>query len=106
MKDELKEFGVQVCTINPDPYRTGFNDRMYDSLDQWYDPQTNFTKEKPIRDIQELLASEDGQFDPQAMIDLMIQTIPADHHKFRSMLPESMEQWCKEYQKKMWIEEI
>lgn len=106
MKDELKEYGVQICTINPGPYRTGFNDRMYDSLDQWYDTQANFTKEKPIRDIQQQVASEDGQFDPQAMIDLMVQTIPAEHHKFRTMLPESMEQWCKEYQQRMWEEEI
>ncbi len=106
MKDELKEFGVQVCTINPGPYRTGFNDRMYDSVDQWYGPKSNFTKEQPIRDIQKSVASEDGQFDPQAMIDLMVETIPSEHHKFRTMLPESIEELCKDYQKRMWDEEI
>ncbi len=106
MKDELKEFGVQVSTINPGPYRTGFNDRMYDSVDQWYDPKSNFTKEQPIRDIQESLAIKDGQFDPQAMIELMVETIPAEHHKFRTMLPESIVEWCKDYQKRMWDEEI
>jgi len=106
MKDELKEFGVQVCTINPGPFRTGFNDRMYDSVDQWYDPKSNFTKEEPIRDIQKALAIKDGQFDPQAMIDLMVETIPVEHHKFRTMLPESIVEFCKDYQKQMWEEEI
>ncbi|MCP4177559.1 MAG: SDR family oxidoreductase [bacterium] len=106
MKDELKELGVQVCTINPGPYRTGFNDRMYDSVDQWYNPECNFTKEQPIRDIQSSFANEDGQFPPQEMIDLMVKTIPADHHKFRTMLPESFVDWCKDYQKRMWEEEV
>lgn len=106
MKAELKEFGVQVCTINPGPYRTGFNDRMYDSVDQWYDPKQNFTREKPIRDIQDQLAGDEGQFDPQEMIDLMVEIIPADHHKFRTMLPEATAEWCKDYQKRIWEEEI
>ncbi len=106
MKDELKEFGVQVCTINPGAYRTGFNDRMYDSLDQWYDPESNFTSETPIRDIQELIPSVDGQTDPQEMIDLMVETIAAEHHKFRSMLPQATEEWCKDYQKRIWEEQI
>ncbi len=106
MRDELKEFGVTVCTINPGPYRTGFNDRMYDSVDQWYDAKVHFTKEQPIRKIQNEVASDDGQFDPQAMIDLMVETIPAEHHKFRTMLPEAIEEWCKDYQARMWSEEV
>ncbi|WP_347343245.1 hypothetical protein [Peribacillus frigoritolerans] len=27
LKDELEEFGMQVATINPGAYNTGFNDR-------------------------------------------------------------------------------
>ena len=106
MKDELKDLGVQVCTINPGPYRTGFNDRMYDVVDQWYNPNFNFTKQQPIRDIQKSIASEDGQFDPQEMIDLMVKTIPAEHHKFRTMLPQQTVKFCQDYQKQMWEEEI
>ena len=106
MKDELKEFGVQVCTINPGPYRTGFNDRMHESVFQWYDPKSNFTKEQPMRDSQADMASENGQFDPQDMINLMVETIPAEHHKFRTMLPESFVEFGQDYQKQMWEEEI
>jgi len=106
MKNELKDLGIQVCTINPGPYRTGFNDRMYDTVDQWYSPENNLTQEEPIREIQKGIGSEDGQFDPQEMIDLMVETIPAEHHKFRTMLPEPIVQWCQDYQKQMWEEEI
>ncbi|MCF6202941.1 MAG: SDR family oxidoreductase [Methylococcaceae bacterium] len=106
MKDELKEFGVQVCTINPGPYRTGFNDRLFDSLNQWYDSASNFTKEQSIKDMQELTAKDESQFEPQEMIDLMVETIQAEHHKFRTMLPEAVTEWCLDYQKRMWEEEI
>ncbi len=34
LRDELKPFGVTVATINPGPFKTGFNDRMYDSYKQ------------------------------------------------------------------------
>ena len=62
--------------------------------------------EPDIRDIQKELAIKDGQFDPQAMIDLMVETIPVEHHKFRTMLPESIVEFCKDYQKRMWAEKI
>ncbi|MGK7930825.1 MAG: SDR family NAD(P)-dependent oxidoreductase, partial [Microcystaceae cyanobacterium] len=59
MRQELEGTGVQIATINPGPFRTGFNDRMYDTLDQWYDPNKNFTPEKPIREIQSLFEGEE-----------------------------------------------
>ncbi|WP_327077977.1 hypothetical protein [Peribacillus frigoritolerans] len=37
LKDELKEFGVQVGTINPGAYNTGFNDRAAEEKWKWYD---------------------------------------------------------------------
>ena len=36
---ELQEFGVAVATVNPGPFLTGFNDRIFDSWKSW----------KPIR---------------------------------------------------------
>ncbi|MGZ0199516.1 SDR family oxidoreductase [Streptomyces sp. RM1] len=35
MYDELKPLGVEVATINPGPYQTGFNDRMGNSMRTW-----------------------------------------------------------------------
>jgi short-subunit dehydrogenase len=106
LQDELKETGVQVATINPGPFRTGFNDRMYDTLDQWYDPATHLTPEQPIRDVQQLFAGDDLQLDPAGMIDFMIETIPADAHKFRNVYPEGAIDDVKTYQSSLWEKRI
>jgi NAD(P)-dependent dehydrogenase (short-subunit alcohol dehydrogenase family) len=39
LRAELKMFGVDVCTINPGPYATGFNDRMAKNPGDWFDPK-------------------------------------------------------------------
>ncbi|MCG8602013.1 MAG: SDR family NAD(P)-dependent oxidoreductase, partial [Verrucomicrobiales bacterium] len=100
--NELKGTGVQVATINPGPFRTGFNDRMYDTLDQWYDPETNFTEEKPIRDVQQLFAGPDLQLDPESMIEFMIEKIPADQHPFRNVHPVGAIEDTNAYQKSIY----
>ena len=106
MRKEMEGTGVQIATINPGPFRTGFNDRMYDTLDQWYDPNQNFTPEKPIRDIQQLFAGDDLQLDPQGMIEFMIETIPQDHHKFRNVYPQSSIEDVNKYQESLWDIEV
>ncbi|MEM9463135.1 MAG: SDR family oxidoreductase [Myxococcota bacterium] len=106
MREEMEGTGVQIATINPGPFRTGFNDRMYDTLDQWYDPEQNFTPEKPIRDVQQLFAGDELQLDPQGMIDFMIDVIPRDHHKFRNIYPERFIEDVKKYQDSLWDKEV
>jgi len=102
MREEMQGTGVQIATINPGPFRTGFNDRMYDTLDQWYDPAKNFTAEQPVRDVQDLFAGDELQLDPQDMIDFMVETIPQNEHKFRSVFPESFIEDVKKYQDSIW----
>lgn len=79
--DELKPYGVNVCTINPGPYNTGFNDRMFDTKDVWYSEKNNFTKREDFIPMQQFL--DNGQYDPAEMIDFMIKMIPLDNHKYR-----------------------
>lgn len=35
LNSELQEFGVQIATINPGPFFTGFNDRMFETWRDW-----------------------------------------------------------------------
>ena len=35
MKMELQEFGVEVATVNPGPFLTGFNDRGFETWKSW-----------------------------------------------------------------------
>ena len=81
--DELKPYGVNVCTINPGPYNTGFNDRMFDTKETWYDENKNFTKRSDFKPMEMFL--KNGQYNPKEMIDFMIKTIPMDNHKYRLM---------------------
>ena len=102
MSEEMEGTGVQIATINPGPFRTGFNDRMYDTLDQWYDSTKNFTPEKPIRDVQKLFGGNELQLDPQDMINFMVDIIPKDEHKFRNVYPERFIKDVKNYQAGLW----
>ncbi|EAY27404.1 SDR family oxidoreductase [Microscilla marina] len=106
MQQEMADTGVKIATINPGPFRTGFNDRMYDTVDQWYDPSQNFTKEQPIRDVQQLFAGDELQLDPQGMIDYMIEKIPLDAHNFRNVFPEEAIADVKKYQDSLWNKQI
>ncbi|WP_432411344.1 SDR family oxidoreductase [Rasiella sp. SM2506] len=96
LRDELHEFGVQVATINPGPYETGFNDRMYENFMQWYDDEHFFTSAETIKEASKALL--ENQFDPQEMIDKMVEVIPKKSHPFRTILPEEFIEQCQEYQ--------
>ena len=75
---------------------------MYDTVDQWYDPKQHFTPESPIREIQEKFKGEGLEYDPQLMIDRMVEVIPMEHHHFRTVCPEEVIQGCKDYQSQLW----
>ena len=106
LQQELEPLGVQVATINPGPFATGFNDRMYDTVDQWFVPGENFTPEQPIRDMQGMFEDPDFQYDPQGMIDVMVDLIPKDTHKFRTVFPEAFADQVKTYQQGLWDLEV
>lgn len=97
LRDELHEYGVNVATINPGPYKTGFNDRMYENFTQWYDDELFFTSAEKMTEASKALL--DNQFDPQEMIDKMVEIVPKDSHPFRTILPEKLAKQCQEYQK-------
>lgn len=100
LRDELHHFGVQVATINPGPFETGFNDRMYDTYEQWFDDVNCFTTKKTIEEASKKLL--DRQLDPQIMIDAMVEIIPQDVHKFRNVVPEEMGDMCLKYEKEQY----
>ena len=103
MKAELEEFGVQVATINPGAFDTGFNDRSAEEKWKWFDEEKHFTRKEDMKKQEEGL---ENQFDPEDMIKKMIEIIPADRHKFRTVYPEETEKQLKQTQKERWEMEI
>ena len=103
MKSELEGFGVQVATINPGAFNTGFNDRAAEEKWKWYDEFKHFTRKEDMKKQEEGL---ENQFDPEEMIEKMIEIIPADNHKFRTVYPEETENQLKKTEKERWGMEI
>lgn len=103
MKAELEEFGVKVATINPGAFETGFNKRSAEEKWKWYDEKNHFTRKEDMEKQEEALKK---QFDPADMIAKMIEIIPADHHKFRTVYPKETEEQLKKTQQDRWEMEI
>ncbi|MBM3082712.1 SDR family oxidoreductase [Chelatococcus daeguensis] len=61
MREELRPYGVQVVTVNPGAFRTGFNDTGMESMDQWWDQGERVVEHWPVREL-------NHQHDPEEMI--------------------------------------
>lgn len=103
LQKEMAEFGVQVATINPGAFATGFNDRSAEAKWKWYDEEQNFTRKSDMEEAEKGLES---QYDPADMIAKMVEIIPQDSHKFRTVYPPETEQQMKEEEEKRWNLEI
>lgn len=95
LSDELEPFGIQVATINPGPYQTGFNDRMIETRWKWYDSDIHMIDEREANFPME-------QYDPQEMIDKMIEVAEEDTGLFRNVLPKEYEEIIKDTQSAAW----
>jgi len=96
LRDELQPLGVTIATINPGPFDTGFNDRMYDTYKQWYDEDSHFTPKKDLEKAATKMAT--SQFNPEEMIAKMVEVIPMEQHTFRTICPENYVSACQEYE--------
>jgi NAD(P)-dependent dehydrogenase (short-subunit alcohol dehydrogenase family) len=70
LKFELAGTGVEICTINPGVYGTGFNDRGAETMQRWLDPATSLTRPEIFQAAMEG-GGLDDQLDPQGLIHAM-----------------------------------
>jgi NAD(P)-dependent dehydrogenase (short-subunit alcohol dehydrogenase family) len=107
MQEELRPFGVQVQTINPGAYLTGFNEAMAENAFRWLDDAVNFTQRDVMRDMANgLIGNEQGRLDPSDMVAKMVEVIPASDGKFRNIHPRVIEDSLKSHQAEMFQREI
>lgn len=97
MGQELKEFGVEVATVNPGPYLTGFNDREFNTWKTWDD--------EPARRIfnYEKLAFPFLQLDPAKVVAPTIKVILGESKAFRTLSPKLMIPIVSSVRKFQWI---
>ncbi|MFG1644227.1 SDR family oxidoreductase [Amycolatopsis sp. NPDC049252] len=84
MKDELQEFGVEVATMNPGPFLTGFNDRIFQTWEGWEDDpsQRLFDYAK--------LAFPRAQFNPEPVYATLTALAAGEIDSYRNLEPKSM----------------
>ncbi|MBB5645057.1 SDR family oxidoreductase [Pedobacter cryoconitis] len=96
LNKEVSEFGVQVATINPGPYLTGFNDRMFETWKEWRDDDNH-----TVFDYSKISFPHE-QYDPEAIVDLIVKVLSNEIDNYRNLLPESFADQIKEQQKLVW----
>jgi short-subunit dehydrogenase len=95
MQDELKEFDIQVQTINPGPFFTGFNERMVEAAYRWLDDDDNFTSRASYKaQTDALLDKPEMRLDPADMIGKMVELIPERTGPFRNTFPKDTADWA------------
>ncbi len=95
MHDELKPYNVEVLTVNPGAFRTGFNDTGMESMDQWWNQGERVVAHWPVREL-------NNQHDPAEMIEAIIEVIEAEHPSYRTVRPASSEDMVRKDQADAW----
>jgi len=107
MQGELKPFGIQVQTINPGAFLTGFNEAMAENAQRWLDDEVNFTKRKGMRETATaLFGNPQGRLDPDDMIAKIVEVAPGSAGEFRNVFPPFVEEALKRHQGEMFDRKI
>jgi NAD(P)-dependent dehydrogenase (short-subunit alcohol dehydrogenase family) len=96
MAYELQEFGIEVATINPGPFLTGFNDRMFQTWESWEDDPSERLFDYPQ------LAFPRAQYDPEAVFATMTAVAAGEVKSFRNLEPKSMIDETRRLQEVPW----
>ena len=106
LQRELKPFQIQVQTINPKAFLTGFNETMTESPFHWQDDSRNFIKRADIQNYFAFFGEEGERHDPKEVIEAMVSIVPVDTGLFRNVVPKAFEEFIKTDQKEAWENEI
>ncbi|MGY0497412.1 SDR family oxidoreductase [Nocardia sp. FBN12] len=99
MADELAPHGIQVATLNPGPFATGFNDAMIASIDEWFSTEQNFTRPEDLASLKERFAN---QFPPDSLIEEMVGLVEADSGPYRTIDPAQSAELVRSRQERAW----
>jgi hypothetical protein len=95
MHEELKPYGVEVVTVAPGAFRTGFNDTGMETMDQWWSNAERLVDHWPVRELS-------AQHDPIEMITAIIDVIEANSPLYRTVRPDIAANVIKKEQQDIW----
>jgi NAD(P)-dependent dehydrogenase (short-subunit alcohol dehydrogenase family) len=100
MSLELQEFGIEVATVNPGPFLTGFNDRGFETWRSWEDDAS-----ERLFDYSKL-AFPRAQFDPEPVYATMTAVAAGEVDTYRNLEPKSMLDETKKLIEAPWTKKV
>ena len=89
MRPELAGQGIDVCLLNPGPYLTGFNDRMADSMWEWFGEDAINAASTPLYAMMRDFVKND-QRDPIEVVDKMVELAEAETTEEHNFVPPEL----------------
>jgi len=89
MRAELAPQGIDVTLLNPGPYNTGFNDRMADSMWEWFNEKSI---NAPAMDLHKAMRAmvTTNQMDPIEVVNKMVDLVEAESTTENNFVPEGI----------------
>ncbi len=89
MRAELAPQGIDVCLINPAPYNTGVNDRMAQSMWEWFDDSSI---NAPATEIHKMVGQmvTTNQMDPIEVVNRLVELVEAETTTENNFVPENI----------------
>jgi short-subunit dehydrogenase len=86
LRAEIAGQGIDVTLINPGPYNTGFNDRMANSMWEWFDDKS---VNAPAAELMRIVGSmvTTGQLDPADVHNRLVELVEADTTTENNFMP-------------------
>lgn len=85
MRAELAGQGIDVTLVNPGPYLTGFNDRMADSMWEWFG-EGSLNALDPLFEMMRQFVTTD-QRDPAEVVDRLVEITEAETTEEHNFIP-------------------
>jgi len=86
MRMEVAPLGIDVTIINPGPYATGFNDRMVDSMWEWFgDTSLNKAAEDLFKMVGQFTVTD--QMNPVEVSDRLVELVEAETTTENNFVP-------------------
>jgi NAD(P)-dependent dehydrogenase (short-subunit alcohol dehydrogenase family) len=86
MRAELAPQRIDVTLLNPGPYGTGFNDRMADSMWEWFGDTALNAPGKPMFEMMREFVTT-GQLDPAEVVTRMVELTEAETTTENNFVP-------------------
>jgi NAD(P)-dependent dehydrogenase (short-subunit alcohol dehydrogenase family) len=89
LRAEMAPAGIDVTLLNPGPYDTGFNDRMADSMWEWFNESSLSASATDTFTFMRDLVTK-NQLDPQEVIDVMVTLVEAETTQENNFVPPNI----------------